>query len=305
MSSERVSFSVSPVWRLLAGAVMISFAPVLVRVVDVAPTVSAFYRMLIGGLVLLGWARLRGQRFAMPGAALGALVVAGAAFAADMSMWHRSIWYVGPGLATLLANCQVFVLASAGVLLFGERLGWRLCVAIPLAVIGLGLIVAPSWSDLDPNYRWGVGFGLATALAYAVYILSLRRAQVADPHTQPARDLAVSSLISAALLGLLASTEAVSFMPPSGADMALLATYGLVAQVFGWMLISSALSQVPASRVGLILLLQPALAFIWDVLFFQRPVSALEAVGAGLALLAIYLGSSRARAPAAQSSKRR
>jgi len=297
MSASEHIRSVPPVVRVLAGAVMISFAPVLVRVVEVPPTASAFYRMLIGGLVLLAWTRLRRLRLGMPRPALVALIVAGAAFAADLGLWHRSIWYVGPGLATLLANCQVFALAAAGVALFGERLGWRLCVAIPLAITGLGLIVAPGWSGVDADYRLGVLFGLATAIAYAIYILALRHARVADPEAQPARDLAISSLISAAALGALAAVEGIPMLPPSGADLGLLALYGLVAQVFGWMLISSALGQVPASRVGLILLLQPALAFVWDVLFFARPLSAIDVTGATLALAAIYLGSRAASPP--------
>jgi drug/metabolite transporter (DMT)-like permease len=46
-----------------------------------------------------------------------------------------------------------------------------------------------------------------------------------------------------------------------------------------------------ASRVGLILLLQPALAFLWDVLIFARDFGPREAAGAALALAAIGLGS--------------
>jgi drug/metabolite transporter (DMT)-like permease len=42
---------------------------------------------------------------------------------------------------------------------------------------------------------------------------------------------------------------------------------------------------------GLALLLQPALAFGWDILFFDRPTTMLEYVGAAVVLAAIYLGS--------------
>jgi len=53
---------------------------------------------------------------------------------------------------------------------------------------------------------------------------------------------------------------------------------------------------VPASRVGLILLLQPTLAFIWDVLIFARPFGTQEIAGAALAIAAIGLGSRPRRA---------
>ncbi|MDH3433815.1 MAG: EamA/RhaT family transporter, partial [Gammaproteobacteria bacterium] len=42
---------------------------------------------------------------------------------------------------------------------------------------------------------------------------------------------------------------------------------------------------------GLALLLQPTLSFVWDVLFFARPMSLTELAGAAIALFAIYLGS--------------
>jgi len=61
----------------------------------------------------------------------------------------------------------------------------------------------------------------------------------------------------------------------------------------GWILISTALPRVQVSVAGLIILLQPSLAFIWDILFFARPTGALEVMGAGLALTAIYLGLTR------------
>lgn len=288
------------VLRLIAGAVMISFAPVFVRVIDVPPTVVAVYRTLIGGVVLLAWVLVRGGRLRVGARALLALAVAGVAFAVDLALWHRSIWYVGPGLATLLANFQVFVLAVAGVLFFGERLRARLVMSIMLAVGGLGLIVGPGWDLLTSQYRWGVFLGLLTATAYAAYILSLRWASVriaagtdvpgAPPRPDPARDLAVSSLVSAAFLSLTAAVEGQS-LAIALPDAALLAGYALVAQVLGWMLITSALRQVPASRVGLILLLQPALALVWDVLFFARPVMIREIAGAVVALVAIYLGA--------------
>ena len=310
------------VLRLLAGAVMISFAPVFVRVTDVPPTVVAVYRTLIGGLVLLGWVLVRGGQLRVGGRVLLALGLAGVAFGVDLALWHRSIWYIGPGLATLLANFQVFVLAITGVMFFGERLHARLVISIVMAVAGLGLIVGPRWDLLEPQYRWGVILGLMTAAAYTVYILSLRWAAThvaarhrasgapggqgpAGPGPDPARDLALSSLVSAACLSASALVEGQSLAIASLRDAGLLAGYALVAQVLGGMLIISALGQVPASRVGLILLLQPALALVWDVLFFARPVMIREIAGAVVALVAIYLGTRLGTRPGTRPGPRR
>jgi drug/metabolite transporter (DMT)-like permease len=282
------------VLRLLAGAALISFAPVFVRLTDVPPTASAFYRTLFGGLMLVVLLRIRGERLWTGGVALAALIAAGLCFALDLWAWHRSIWYVGPGLATLLANFQVFVLAIAGIALFGERLRPELAVAIPMALAGLALIVGLGRDELPADYRWGIGFGLLTAVAYAGYLLSLRRARLRAAGASPVGDLAVASLFSALALWLSAGLEDVSLSIPTLTDGALLVAYALVAQVLGWLLISSSLREVPASTVGLLLLLQPTLAFVWDILIFQRPFGGRELSGALLALAAIYLGGRRA-----------
>ena len=64
-------------------------------------------------------------------------------------------------------------------------------------------------------------------------------------------------------------------------------------QGLGWLLISRGIPYVEATRAGLVLLLQPALAFVWDILFFARPIGETDAVGALLALSAIYFGGRR------------
>ncbi len=281
----------SPLVRLIAGAATVSAAPVFVRVVNVPPTDSAFYRTLLGGLILVVLLRARHEKLFAGRAALAALVAAGAFFAADLWAWHRSIWIVGPGLATLLANFQVFFLALAGLALFGERFRWQLAVGIPLALVGLSLIVGFDWTELGGDYSWGIGYGLLTAVFYAGYLLSLRRARMRASGSSPLGDMAVVSLISAVLLGISATVEGGVPAVPTVKDGTLLLAYAAVAQVLGWVLISSALRHVPASNVGLILLLQPTLAFVWDVMFFARPFGVREAVGAALTLFAIWLGS--------------
>jgi drug/metabolite transporter (DMT)-like permease len=124
-------------------------------------------------------------------------------------------------------------------------------------------------------------------------MLSLRRARIARPARELAADLALASLLTAIFVALAMSVTGESFSIPTVEDAALLVAYGAIAQVFGWLLITSSLPVLPPSRVGLVLLLQPTLAFVWDVVIFSRTFTSLEASGAALAIFAIYLGSQR------------
>ncbi len=78
---------------------------------------------------------------------------------------------------------------------------------------------------------------------------------------------------------------------PSLQSFGALLALGSLSQFAGWVLITNALPDIRASLSGLILLLQPALAFVWDVLFFHRPTRLLNWAGVAMALLAIYLGT--------------
>jgi drug/metabolite transporter (DMT)-like permease len=81
---------------------------------------------------------------------------------------------------------------------------------------------------------------------------------------------------------------------PDSSDMIWLLCYGVLSHTFGALFLASSLPHVSTTEAGLALLLQPTLSFVWDVLFFDRPMQPVEIAGAAIALVAIYLGSRKA-----------
>ena len=286
--------------RLFAGAVMISFSPVFVTLVSVSPTTSAFYRVLIGGIVLAAFWVGRGRRIGTGRLSIVALCAAATFFALDLWFWHRSIGYIGAGLSTLLANLQVFFMIAAGALLLREPPTSRQCISAMVAVAGLVMMIGPAWGAPTSNYRLGVVLGLLTAASYVGYLLFLRAARARSPSGAPIREVAVVSLVTAAVLGAAALVEGASLAVRLPADILWLACYGVLSHALGVMLIASSLHQVSPTQAGIALLLQPALSFVWEVLLFARVVSVVEASGAALTLAAIYLGSVTRRGPKRQ-----
>ncbi len=270
---------------------MISFSPVWVKLVDVSPTTSGFYRVFFGGVALVVYLLVTRQRLQLTRRVWSILVFSCIFFALDLWFWHRSINYIGPGLSTLLANFQVFFMMLAGVLLLRQRPRPIQVIAVPLALLGLGMIVGFDWRSLPPDYQLGVIFGLLTAVAYAGYMLTMRAARTDSPHRLPTREVAIVSIGSAAVLGVSAVAENVSLAIPTLTDASYLLAYGLVSHCTGLLFIASSLPKVTTTEAGLALLLQPTLSFLWDILFFARPISGAEMAGAAIALAAIYLGA--------------
>ena len=281
----------NPHLRLFVGAVLISLSPVWVKLVSVAPTTSGFYRVSIGSVTLVMMMILARRRWQFTTRVWVFLVAAGVFFSLDLFFWHRSIIHIGPGLATLLANFQVFIMMLAGFVLLHQRPTSTQVIAVPLALLGLGMIIGLDWRSLPDEYRLGVAFGLLTALTYAGYLLTLRGARLHARDPLPLSEVAVVSLVCTVMLALSAAAEGVSLALPTYTDAAWLVCYGVLSHSMGGLFLASSLPHVSTTEAGLALLLQPTLSFVWDVLFFARPMQPIEIAGAALALLAIYLGA--------------
>ena len=111
--------------------------------------------------------------------------------------------------------------------------------------------------------------------------------------------LIVSAASSALLVPAVIFSEA-SFTIPTLASFGSLVGLALFSQTIGWILITTNLPHVVPSVAGLLLLLQPALAFVWDVLLFSRPTTLSNWTGVCIVLTAIYLGMSSSHTDTAQ-----
>ncbi|MEA4858432.1 MAG: DMT family transporter [Solidesulfovibrio sp.] len=276
---------------LLFGAACISFSAVFVKLAAVAPSVSAFYRLGIGGLTLFALLaatrNLPAARRAMRWPALGCAVF----FVCDLLCWHASINHIGPGLATLVGNFQVFLVTAAAAVATRRPPRPAFLAAMAIALCGLYLVVGRGFAGQTPEFRLGVGYGLATSVFYALFILTLKKAVTDHGRAAPMAAMAVLSLAGAALLAPVVVGVGASFALPTARSVLALAGLGVVGQAVGWLAISMGLSGARPALAGLILLLQPTLSYLWDVLFFGKPTGPVELAGVALALGGIYLGS--------------
>lgn len=267
---------------------MISFSAPLVQLADVAPSVSGFYRVFFGSLMLALWLGVTGRinwRRGWPGSLL-----LGVFFALDLWFWHRSIIYVSPGIATLLANLQVLVMGAVGIWWFREAAGWRFAAGVLVALAGLWLLLGQGWQQFSERYQLGVVFGLLTALAYAAYLLTMRHEQQRET-LGPVERLFQVSLCCAVIMGTVTLAEGDSLAIPTLQSAVYLLLLGMFCQVLGAVLIARGLPGLAASLAGLLLLLQPSLSMLWDLLYFELSISLLQTVGVFLTLLGIYLGA--------------
>ena len=100
---------------------------------------------------------------------------AGVLFAADLTLWHTSIEYIGAGLSTVVANSQVLWVGLLAWMLLGKKPRKAAFVVVPIALVGIALIGGLGRDDAyGENPMLGVIFALLAGISYSLFLLVYR-----------------------------------------------------------------------------------------------------------------------------------
>lgn len=258
----------------------------------IGPTAIGFWRTFLGAIILFAWAAFTRTSLLLPRQVMLWALLAGVAFAGDLFYWHRSIFVVGAGMATILGNTQVFSTAILSYFFFKEKLTFRFFIAALTAIVGVILLIGIG-SDIafTTIYLKGTFYGLLTGLFYAWYIIAVKSGGHRKEQVSMIVLIAWASLFTAIFLLIVCAFESHPFWPPDAYSYGVLFSMALIPQAIGWWAISTSLPKMTGAAGGLILLLQPLLATIWGAILFAEMLSPLQIVGMLITLGAIFLGS--------------
>jgi drug/metabolite transporter (DMT)-like permease len=276
-----------PLFALFAGAICIALSPIWVRVSEVGPIASAFWRVALA--VPLLWALFsfssKGRK-TLDKSQFILLLAAGIAFAGDLAFWHWSIRYTSVANSTLLANLASIFVTLAAWVLWKQRPSRLFVAGLAAALLGVGLLVRASLG-FSPTALLGDALGVVTALFYAWYLLSVKGLR--DRGAATLQLMAVTTSVTAAILLPVALASGEALLAPSGAGWLKLLGLAWISHAAGQGLIAYALAHLPAAFSAVGLLLQPVMAAAFAWLLLSEPVSALQALGGAVVLAGIYL----------------
>ena len=275
---------------LVLGAVAMGASPLFVRLADVGPYASAFWRCALALPFLALWAAY--ERGGMAAALRGvdrAVILSGVFFAGDLFFWHLSILATTVANATFFATTSPIWVAFGAWLLLGEKIGARTVGGLALCMLGGAALIGQSWG-FAPHRLIGDLYGVITAIFFGSYLLTIRSARA----TLGAGQLAfVSTAITTAILFVIAWALEPRLIPQSANGMLILLALALVSQVGGQGLLAVALGTLPATFSSLVIFLEAiaAAALAWAVL--GEALGALQMLGGILILAGIYLARPR------------
>lgn len=276
---------------LLAGGIAIGFAGIFMRLSDVGPVASAFWRMALAAPVLWAWAfavRGRDQADDKRTDFSKALALAGIYFAGDMGIWHLSLHYTTVSNATLLSNFAPIFIALWMWWAHKVRFARVFVIGMVIALAGAVMLVGPNAAggSSGGNKLLGDGLGLLTATFYAAYQLVIKDAR---SQYSTARLMAWSTTVTALALLPFALLSSAAFWPSGAAGWLPLLGLALFAQIGGQTVIAYASAHLPASLSSVSLLIQPLTATIAAWILFHEAIGPLQMAGGVLLLWGIYL----------------
>lgn len=297
MTARDRATALVPFTALIAGAVGIAFAPILVRLSEVGPIPTAFYRLALAVPVLMLMARppgpgWRAEAPPVPRSDWPVFVLSGFFFAADLAAWHWSIKLTSVANATLLANVAPIFVTLASWLIFKEKATGPFFAGLVMSVSGVMALVGGGAAIAAGNFA-GDALGLFTAMMYAGYLMSigvLRRSH------STARIMTVSSAISALMLLPLSLVSGETLFAVTLTGWLVLVALAVICQAGGQNLIAYALRHVPVAFSSVALLVQPVVAAGLAWYLFAEHLGPLQISGAVLVLAGIVVCRRASRA---------
>ncbi|MFC2552498.1 MAG: DMT family transporter [Rodentibacter sp.] len=275
---------------LVAGCVLFGLGSLIVKFVPVGGYAIAFWRLLIASAIFWFLMKLKRRRFPKSKKAILYAVLSGVFLAFDLAFWHESIYAVGPGISTLLNSLQIFCLAAIGFFFFAERQSRLQLLSLLLAVAGVALIAGEELQhNIDGIY--GIVIGFASAVMLACSMVMIKNVHQEEPTALFPLMFIIS--LSGALVLIVPSLifNVDHLYPTTWRDWGLIVIYGALMQCVAWGMMAYAIPLLSLGLTGLLLLSEPVAALLIDYFYLHKAINFWQWCGAGLTLLAIYLGS--------------
>lgn len=278
-------------FALLLGATGIGMAAIFVRLSEIGPVATGFYRILLA-LPFLWWALLRASpRQARAGSKRDLLLAAlgGVCFAADLGLWHWALKLSSVASATLLANLSPFFVIVGARFVFGEQVSRRLMAGMVIAFAGGFLLVSESL-NLDRRNLWGDLLAVGAAIFYAGYLLVVKRLREARSAWFV---MAWTGIFCAPAMFLGSWIIGENMAPQTVRGWAILMGLALISHVGGQGMIAYGLAHAPASVSAVLLMWQPVVSALLAWVLLGEALTVPRTIGGLIIIAGILTGTWR------------
>ncbi len=258
------------------------------RLIGLPSDAIAFGRGLMGGVFLLLFARLRGQKLAWAAIRrrdLLLLILSGMLIGFNWIALFEAYNYTTVATATLCYYMQPVIVIALSPLVLKEKLTGRQLVCALVSVVGMVLVSGVIGGGAPGGGR-GILLGLAAAALYAGVVLLNKKITV-----NSAFEKTIIQLFSAAavMLPYMALTGSLHAWALSPTELILFLVVGVVHTGIAYALYFGAIEALPARTCALLSYVDPVTAVLLSALLLHEGMSVSAVIGAVLILgAAVY-----------------
>ena len=273
---------------LVLGGMAIGASPIFVRLSEVGPISTGFWRLALALIPLSIWAALGSRKDAVGPAGLRdylLLILPGVLLAIDLVAWHISLHMTSVANSTLLANVAPVFVTLIGWFLFRTPVSRIFLLGLGLAITGV-LTLKGGPAALANGHLAGDAVAVLAAAFYAGYILAIGRLR---GRFGTIRIMLWSSASAALSILPFALYFEGNILPPTRYGWAIVGGLAFISHAGGQVAITYALAYLPAAFSSLTLLLQPVVAAILAWWILAEAVTPLQATGGVIVLIGILV----------------
>ncbi len=242
-----------------------------------------FYRFTIAAIILgiMTGCSKSGFRITLKEGKMLALL--GVLFAVSSLTYFWSFRYMGAGIAATLVFSYPVMVAAIMAIFFHERLSAAAIAGILMTIAGIGLLCR------DDSGRsigaWGIVLILASALAYALYIVAVNRSNIVMPSTKLTFYALLACLVCIAFYALAGDEVIQPLTTPRQWFFAVL--LGLVPTVVSLVFMAMAIREIGSTPTAIMGALEPVTAVVIGIVLFDETFTPRLGLGIALILMAV------------------
>ncbi len=271
---------------IFIGLITLSFASILIKLINAPSIVIASGRLMIATLILqpLFWIRFRMLRDEIKKSQWQLIVLAGIFLSAHFAMWIESLNYTSvPSSVVLVATDPIFV-AILSPLLLKEKVSLTLIIAIILGLTGTIIIASQGISSF--MITKGNLLALGGAVCTAGYLLIGRKVR---PNISLLSYIYIMYSTAAVILTALVFITGHKFSGYNFQSYLFIILLGIGPQLIGHSSFNWALRYLSASVVALVILGEPIGASLLSWLILKQAPTSEEIIGGIIIGISIYL----------------
>ncbi|MBY0501590.1 MAG: DMT family transporter [Alphaproteobacteria bacterium] len=269
------------------GSFLIGTSPIFVRLSDLGPMATGFYRMLFALPLLALWMKWERKSIVvqnkLQGKDFGTLVLAGAFFALDLGLWNWSIDHTTIINSTLFNNTAAFFVPLMMWIFFKEIPSIRYIIAATVGFLGCILLIGESISISYVNLIGDI-IALCSGIMVALYLISLKyiRDRISTGYL-----MFWTGLFSLIFLTIFVYVSGESLGPFTIQDVISIFGQAVLVHTMGQSLLAISLGKISSSYAALILFLAPLNAAALGWFFYNESLGIINLTGMGLIMLSI------------------